>query len=208
MAPGHEVASVVKAIATYLQAEHSGDAGVGRFLDRLDAVGSPVVASPTKPRHAKELADALVQLCAAEDEMLAEIGRSIRDAASGLDWRVDDGQYYAAGAPVGDGYRHGNMHVVLADGDDFAMGLFMLVPGVDYLDHRHKAPEFYLNLTGPSVWRIEFGQWVEMSAGSVVWNGPEQVHATRSGGSPWLSVWAWLSDVDQVCEVVEEPSRS
>ena len=42
----------------------------------------------------------------------------------------------------------------------------------------------------------------EMPAGSVVWNDPGRVHATRSGTRPWLSFWAWLDHIDDPCEVV------
>lgn len=199
--PDGPVEDIVDAVVSYLRARHAEETAVALFLDRLGSAGSPL-GKPAAPRHGTELTRALAELCQAEDEALAEVGRRVSDAAASLPWRVDDGQYYATQAPVGEGYRHGNMHAVLAEGDDFAMGLFMLVPGVDYLDHRHQAPEFYLNLTGPSTWRFNFGEWVEFPAGSVVWNGPGQVHATRSGQSPWLSVWAWLSDVEQLCEVV------
>lgn len=201
------VGEVVEAIVSYLQVRHAEEPAVALLLDRFHDVGSCVEGPPATPRHHHELADALTRLCAAEDEQLAEVGRSIHDAAASLAWKVDDGQYYSSRAPVSDSYRHGNMNATLAEGDDFVMGLFLLVPAVDYLDHRHEAPEFYLNLTGPSLWRFDFGTWLEMPAGSSVWNGPGQVHATRTGPSSWLSFWAWLRDIESPCEVVEAPGR-
>ncbi len=202
MPTGSAAEEIVDAIVSYLQVSHADDAAVQPLLDRLCGTSAPAEQAPAAPRHGPALTTALAQLCGVEDDQLAKVGHSIRHAGASLAWRVDDGQYYASGAPVGEGYRHGNMHPVLAEGDDFAMGLFLLVPGVDYLDHRHRAPELYLNLTGPSTWRFDFGEWVELPAGSVVWNGPGRVHGTRSGRTPWLSVWAWLSDIEHPCEVV------
>ena len=91
--------------------------------------------------------------------------------------------------------------------DDFVLGLFLLVPRVDYLDHRHAAPEFYLNLTGPTDWRFDFGPWESWPAGSVLWNEPGRVHALRTSDEPWLSVFAWMSNIDEPCEVVASCPR-
>ncbi len=199
------VESVVESIVSYLRVRHAVDPSVALVLDRFADVGSCVRGSAAPPRHDGELLDALARICASEDESLANVGLAIHEAADSLAWKVDDGLYYSSEAPISDGYRHGNMHTVLAEGDDFAMGLFLLIPEVDYLDHRHKAPEFYLNLTGPSLWRFDFGAWEEMPAGSTVWNVPGQVHATRTAQASWLSFWAWLRDIDELCEVVVAP---
>lgn len=205
MLSGRGVEGVADSIVTYLRVRHSEDLSVALFLDRFTDVGSCVPGSTASPRHKSQLADALARMCASEDELLANVGLAMHEAGESLAWKVDDGLYYSSQAPISDGYRQGNMHTVLAEGDDFAMGLFLLAPEVDYLDHRHNAPEFYLNLTGPSRWRFDFGPWQEMSAGSTVWNEPGQVHATQTGQSSWLSFWAWLRDIDQLCEVVEVP---
>ena len=192
----------MEAIVSFLQVLHAEDPAVRLLLDRFHDVGSCSDGPSIPPQHPKELADVLTRLCAEDDEHLAGVGRSILDAETALTWKVDNGDYYSSQAPISASYRHGNMHAVLADGDDFAMGLFLLVPQVDYLDHRHAAPELYCNLTGPSTWRRDFGGWEEMPAGSVLWNTPGQIHATRSGPLAWLSFWAWLRDIDQPCEVV------
>jgi quercetin dioxygenase-like cupin family protein len=136
---------------------------------------------------------------------LARIAEEVAGAAGLLPWRLERGEYYLPGAAVSDSYRDGNMNATLLAADDFVMGLFLLVPGVDYLDHRHAAPEFYLNLTGPSSWRFNFGDWEVHSSGSVLWNDPGRIHALRTNDDPWLSVFAWLSDVDKPCEIVRDP---
>lgn len=197
--------AVVDAIVSYLHVRHADEPAAKLLLDRFAQVGACIETPPKPPQHVDELADASRQICAASDEALARIGHAIRAEAASLTWTIDDGNYYSGRAPISDSYRRGNMHALLANGDDFAMGLFLLVPGVDYLDHRHEAPEFYLNLTGPSQWRFDFGPWTSMPAGSIIWNGPGQVHATRTGDRSWLSFWAWLQDIDELCEVVDPP---
>ena len=195
-------AAVADAIVAHLRARHATHDAVAAFEARLGAVGVHSTEAAVVGPHAAALGVAIGDLCADDEPTLAAVGAALAQHTDELAWRVDDGAYYAEDAPVGDGYRHGNMHTVLARGDDFAMGLFLLTPEVDYLDHRHAAPELYLNLTGPSRWRFGFGAWNEMPAGSVVWNEPGRVHATRSGTRPWLSFWAWLDHIDDPCEVV------
>lgn len=198
-------ASVLTAIASYLETRHPDAPGVGALMRKLtDARPRPIGVYP-RPVHADYLDMTLEEIRSAADSQLADIGLAISDAGGQLEWCVDDGSYYPSGAMVGDDYRHGNMHTVLAEGDDFAIGLFLLAPRADYLDHRHPAPELYLNLASNTQWRFDVGPWLDMPAGSVLWNEPHAVHATRTGETPWLSVWAWLSDIDQLCEVVALP---
>ena len=195
-------AAVVRAITSYLGERHAGAPGVDQLIEVLSQSVTGRDGSHPSPTHAGHLAEALSEVRTDEDDLLAAVGQAIYTAGTSLEWRVDDGEYYKPGAAVGDGYRYGNMHTVLATDDDFAMGLFLLAPDVDYRDHRHPAPEFYLNLTGGSRWRFDFGDWRKLPAGSVLWNEPGAVHATSTGTAPWLSVWAWLGHVDGVCEVV------
>lgn len=196
---------VVHAITRYLQAEHHDAPGVGELLIKLATARTPARSSHGSPAHPAALSVVLDEITGADDVALAAIGATLLSAGPVLEWRVDDGRYYAPGAAVSDSYRLGNMHTVLREGPDVAMGLFLLTSDVDYLDHRHRAPEFYLNLTGGSQWRFDFGPWQVMDAGSVVWNETNAVHATRTGSRPWLSLWAWLADIDQPCEVVPHP---
>lgn len=201
---GRHQAAIIDAVVSHVR--HIGDDPVVerliRCVETVDVCAAP--RSGPSP-HRAELSQGVSNIRAAADDSLAAIGRAIADAGPYLEWVVDDGLYYLPGAQVSESYRLGNMNTTLATGDDVIMGLFFLRPDVDYLDHRHAAPEFYLNLTGPSRWRFDFGPWHELAAGSMLWNEPGQVHAVRTGPAPWLSFWAWLSDIDQPCEVVTEP---
>jgi hypothetical protein len=87
--------------------------------------------------------------------------------------------------------------------DDFELGLFMIVPGTLYRDHRHKAPELYAPLTGPHEWR--FGPdtpWHKKPAHELVWNVPMRIHATLVRDVPFLALYAWTSDINEPSRVV------
>ena len=126
-----------------------------------------------------------------------------------LQWRVDDGGFYASGADVGAGYKSGNMHSLLIGphnapipAEDFLLGFFLLAPHRLYRDHRHLAPELYVPLTGPSGWRFDRGPWEARAAGEALYNRPGVVHATRVGATPFLALFVWEKDIGSPCEVV------
>ena len=126
-----------------------------------------------------------------------------------LQWRVDEGGFYAKGADVGDGYRRGNLHALLVGpedcpfvANDFLLGFFLLSPNTLYRDHKHLAPELYVPLTGPSGWRFDQGAWEDHIAGSAIYNAPNIVHATRVYETPFLALFGWSQDIGSACEVV------
>lgn len=82
-------------------------------------------------------------------------------------------------------------------GDDFAMGLMLLGPGLHYIDHHHAAPELYWLLTGPIEFRRAPGGFQEIGTASTIWNEPGQVHAMKTGDAPLLCVWAWTREICQ-----------
>jgi hypothetical protein len=91
----------------------------------------------------------------------------------------------------------------LLPADDFELGLFLLAPKTLYRDHRHKAPELYVPLTGPHEWRFGAGEsWTEYQPHTPIWNEPMQVHATLVRDVPFLALFAWTRDVTADAEVV------
>lgn len=88
-------------------------------------------------------------------------------------------------------------------GDDFLMGLLLLGPHRHYRDHHHAAPELYWLVTGPSEWRQGGGAFVKHEAGEMIWHESHVVHATRTGESPLLAVWAWTMNVKEPARLVE-----
>ena len=79
---------------------------------------------------------------------------------------------------------------------DFDIGFLLIAPHTLYRDHHHLASELYLPLTGPTYWRFGTGfPWREEKAGSVVWNPPNQPHATLVRDVPLLALYAWTENV-------------
>ncbi|WP_120502174.1 dimethylsulfonioproprionate lyase family protein [Roseovarius sp. EL26] len=143
------------------------------------------------------------------DRKFFKLKTALTVAKHKLHWRVDDGGFYAKGADVGQGYKTGNMHTLLVGpknslfhADDFLLGFFLLAPNTLYRDHKHLAPEVYMPLTGPSGWRFGSGDWQDHAAGSVIYNAPNVVHATRVYAVPFLSVFVWAQDINAPCSVV------
>ena len=129
-------------------------------------------------------------------------------AKDDLRWQQDDMKYYPPESDLGAGYIQTNLHTLLigpgACGfhhDDFTLGLFMLGPRTLYRDHQHDAPETYINLSPRTGWRFDDGDWQDHGAGSIIFNPPNAVHATRSYETPFLSVFSWLNDIQGQCAV-------
>ncbi len=86
---------------------------------------------------------------------------------------------------------------------DFELGLFLIAPGTLYRDHHHAAPELYVPLTGPHLWRFEPGTpWIEKPAHEPVWNEPWAIHATLVTDVPFLCLFGWTRDVNSPAKTV------
>ncbi|SLN24982.1 hypothetical protein ROA7450_01027 [Roseovarius albus] len=180
------------------------------MLHDLNTIGRSETAndclSGTIPAHADLLCDTISQI---PDGPLSKLKLALTHAHHHLHWRVDDGEYYANGADVGEGYRTGNMHALLVGpqnslfhANDFLLGFFLLAPRTLYRDHKHLAPEVYMPLTGPNGWRFGAGDWRDHDAGEIIYNAPNIVHATRVYDIPFLSLFAWTRNIAQPCSVV------
>ena len=163
---------------------------------------------PHLPDHMKPFLDqALLGACQHD---LEEIVNLIISNYHSLNWRVDDGLYYDKNANVGEGYAGNNMHCELIGprnsfftSPDFTLGIFVLGSHILYRDHCHTAPEFYLNMTGPTQWRFDKQKWETLEAGSMLWNQSGRIHATRVGETPFLSIYSWVHSITESCQVVD-----
>jgi hypothetical protein len=89
---------------------------------------------------------------------------------------------------------------------DYDLGLFLIAPATLYRDHAHPAPELYLPLTGPHRWRFAPGApFHQKPAFAPVWNPPHQPHATLTGATPFLCLFAWTGDVNAPARVIPAP---
>lgn len=205
--------ALVHAIVQFLQCNRKGSLGARRVLQKLEALdlsaGAVAKVTPHDTRHSQVLAEAIKDITA---PALQDIASSLKAARHDLAWREDNAEYYAPGADLGDGYKNCNLHSLLIGPDacgfeaqDFCMGLFMLGPQTLYRDHAHDAPELYVNLSPRSGWRLASIDWRDYNAGSIIWNGPGDPHATRTYDRPFLSIFVWVENIDSICQIVPFP---
>lgn len=145
---------------------------------------------------------------------LLSIKQSIYMASNEMYWRTDSGLFYEAGSGISEQYLNGNMHTELIGpingsfkSKELRLGLFLLEPQIFYTDHKHEAPELYLNLTNDTDWRFERGKWQRKNCGSIVYNPPFKVHAMKTNSLPFLSVWCWPTNSKKKCVVVNHYCR-
>ena len=201
---------LIQSIVTYLQAHRATTRGVDLTLDKLTAMdlfGERLIDIPPQgTRHEDVLMNAIAGIVTPE---LQDIAHCLKAAKDDLVWREDNAQFYSSSADLGEGYTKCNLHSLLIGPDacghhhpDFSLGIFMLGPRTLYRDHNHDAPELYLNLSEKSGWRFGTHEWRDYPAGSLIWNAAGTPHATRVYDQPFISVFAWLENVNSPCNVI------
>lgn len=167
----------------------------GGFIRPRRAAPNPVVETWLEP--------ALAGVRAAGQGAFAD---AIAAAAPFLRWITYDGyDRDAIGATFADGHAYCSIigEDAAMPGEDVDLGLFLIAPHVFYRDHRHAAPELYAPLTGPHGWRFAPGDRLEwLEAGTPVWNEPFRPHATKVGAVPFLCVFGWTRDVNEVAKTM------
>ena len=140
---------------------------------------------------------------------LISIKETINLSLESLRWNIDNGLYYDKDCDIGNDYLCGNMNTELIGpvnghfkSKELKLGLFLLEPKIFYKDHKHEAPELYINLTSGTKWRFNNSEWKSKSAGSIIYNEPYKVHAMKVGKEPFLSVWCWPKNSSKKCTLV------
>ena len=140
---------------------------------------------------------------------LFSIKETINLSLESLRWNIDNGLYYDKDCDIGNDYLCGNMNTELIGpvnghfkSKELKLGLFLLEPKIFYKDHKHEAPELYINLTSGTKWRFNDSDWKSKSAGSIIYNEPYKVHAMKVGKESFLSVWCWPKNSSQKCTLV------
>jgi len=204
------IQALIHSIIRYLEAHRSDTRGVDLTLNKLAVMDLSdqllVDAPPQGTRHDETLMEAISGIAAPE---LHEIANCLAASKDDLVWREDNAQFYPPGADLGEGYKKCNLHSLLIGPDacgyhhpDFSLGIFMLGPRTLYRDHNHDAPELYLNLSEKSGWRFKSGEWQDYPAGSLIWNAAGEPHATRVYDKPFISVFAWIENINSRCNVI------
>ena len=144
-----------------------------------------------------------------EDNALNPIKKNIRLSLKSLKWNVDNGTYYEKDCDIGNDYLMGNMNTELVGpknghfvSKELKLGLFQLEPNIFYKDHKHEAPELYVNLTPGTKWRFNNSKWICKRPGSIIYNEPFKVHAMKIGENPFLSIWCWPKNSTKKCILI------
>lgn len=204
--------NVLQEAAKCLIGPYHGGSYANEIVSSINALDFSLQNPPELVTHIPAHIGLLDQaISAIDDTQFSALKAALIAAKDQLHWQVDDGGYYANGADVGEGYKAGNMHTLLIGpehapvmSDQYLLGLFLLAPWTLYRDHKHRAPELYVTLTGPTGWRFEVGDWEEHEAGSRLFNPSNVTHATRVDETPFLALFAWeLGDSSSICSVVE-----
>jgi hypothetical protein len=203
------IAELIGAISTYLATHQETISGVGDVLAQISSAtvrGNFHETNSAAPSaHTDILKKAVENI---EDEHLEAIRRCLMSSMDELIWRQDEDEFYPADSDPGDSYRASNLHTLLIGPSnakyyrpDFTLGIFLLGPFTLYRDHFHLAPELYVNLSPRSGWRFQGGEWSDYGAGSLIWNDSNEVHATRVYDDPFISIFAWASDIKSPCKI-------
>ena len=200
IADHRDMAWAIGAIGASLSRRHGGGPGVAEVLSRLDQQDLSAEAfrhvEPARLAGCRHLPEAIGQAVV----NVAEVAAAIAAVEDSLHWRQNPN--YSDKAMGQPGYMQNYAYAELIGptgpfaGDDFLLGVFLLGPGVHYLDHRHAAPELYWILTGGSEWRCDGAGFAGHPAGDIIWHEPWVSHATRTGAGPMLAVYAWTRDTD------------
>ncbi len=202
----HEIAWAIATIGAALRARHRDSAGTTEVLARLDQQDLSQAAfrgvEPVRLSSCRHLPEAIGEAVM----NVAEVAAAIAAVEDSLHWRQNP--TYSDAAMGQPGYMQNYAYAELIGpsgpfaGDDFLLGLFLLGPGIHYLDHHHAAPELYWVLTDGSQWRRDRAGFTPRHAGQTIWHEPWVSHATRTGDMPMLAVYAWTRDTGQGAKLV------
>lgn len=184
--------------------------GITEVRRALEVFRGKIGARVDGPRHTMPACGHLEQaLALAGQQSDAALAAAIAAALPQLNWISYDA--YPA-AEIGAYFPKQHAFASLASpydpayALDFDLGLLLIAPHTLYRDHRHRAAELYLPLTGPTRWRFGIdAPWEIRQAGAPVWNPPHQLHATLVDDVPLLCLYAWTKDVHEAAQVVPAP---
>ncbi len=174
--------------------------GLARWRDGPVTVLADPAANPVAAAHLPDALSALTQTH-------PDLSGVIAAASPHLRWRTYDGYDPAL---IGADFVRAHAYASLIGEDasaqparDFDLGLFLIAPHVLYRDRCHAAPELYAPLTGPHGWRFVPGHPLTiLPAHQPVWNPPHQPHLTKVGPVPFLCLYGWTRDVNELARVI------
>jgi hypothetical protein len=201
-----EATWLIGAIRRALEARRSEQANVDRILSALSRQDLGRTAFQGHQPRILPACSLLPETVGAAIAVASDVAAAIAAVEQALHWKQNPN--YSDGAMGQRGYMDGYAYAEIVGpsgffaGDDFLLGLLLIGPDRVYLEHCHAAPELYWTLTGPSKWKNGSGGWAMRDAGSLCWHDPFVVHATATGATPLLAIWAWACDVGEPAKLV------
>ena len=165
--------------------------------------------SKIKPQHpifSDSLFEAISNI---QSKKLFPLKKLILKTYRQLKWKIDDGEYYSQNSTIGTEYINGNMNAELIGpvhgfykSKELKLGVFLLNKNIFYKDHKHEAPEIYINLSNNTQWRFNNGIWNKKKIGTIIYNKPFMPHGLKVGNTPFLSIWCWPYYTNKRCIVL------
>jgi hypothetical protein len=163
------------------------------IFDDLKNPGEPGPGMEQEPLPALRHLPRALTFARSTTKDLAAVADAFGELGPRLDWYRRKG-VEALGQAFLDG--HANAVIIGPDGlerrSDVRIGVSLMAPHIQYVDHHHPPAELYLVLT-PGAWRQEQGPWGEPGVGGIVYNRPNVVHAMKSGEQPLFAIWCLLN---------------
>ncbi|MDY0883727.1 dimethylsulfonioproprionate lyase family protein [Dongia soli] len=160
-----------------------------KIFDALKIPGEPGQQVDQEPLPAHQYLHKALETARSGPADLAAVADAFEALAPRLNWYRRKGSE-SAGPVFAEG--HANTIIIGTEGlerrSDLQIGVSLLAPHIQYVDHHHPPPEVYLVLS-PGAWRQEQGPWHEPGLGGIVYNTPDIVHAMKSGDHPLFAVW-------------------
>jgi hypothetical protein len=159
----------------------------------LKASGEPGAVTKQEPLPALRHLSPALNIARNAEADLAAVADAFDLLQSQLDWyRRENGE------TLGQAFldSHANAVIIGATGLerrlDVRVGVSLMAPGIQYVDHHHPPAEIYLVMT-PGAWRQEQRPWAEPGIGGIVYNQPHVIHAMKSGEQPLFAIWCLLN---------------
>jgi hypothetical protein len=183
------VSALDQALFCRLKSGSPEDLLARKIFARLDKVGEPSLQARQAPLPAQSYLPQALATVRGSGEDLAAVADAFEVLVPRLAWYRRAGSE-AAGAPFADG--HANAQILGPGGlerrSDLQIGVSLMAPNIQYVDHHHPPAEVYLVLS-PGAWRQEQRPWQEPGTGGIVYNTPDIIHAMKSGGQPLFAIW-------------------
>ena len=132
----------------------------------------------------------------------SDVTAALREAAPAFHWRQNPNYLTTLDREYLSGYGFtefvGEVAPLAQDG--LRVGLLLIGPDRHYPEHNHPAEEIYLPLTPASWWRAG-EDWRDVPSGQVIHHAPWRVHATKTGKTPLIALYAWLGEVARNAEL-------